>query len=79
MNKKFLFAAMSLAMLTACSTDDIESQKVAQEASAIQFEFVNNNDATRASMNGNNNNQLVWSARDNDLLTLYHGAAALGG
>lgn len=75
MNKKLLFAAMSLAVLTACSTDDIESQKVAQEAGSVQFEFVNNNDATRASMNGTNNNKLVWSARDNDLLTLYHGAA----
>lgn len=75
MNKKLLFVAMSLAMLTACTDNDFESkQKEAQEAGAVQFEFVNDNDATRAAMMGNNNNKLVWSAEDKDLLTLYHGA-----
>lgn len=74
MNKKLLFAAMSLAMLTACTDNDFESQKVAQEVGAVQFEFVNNNDATRAAMMGTNNNKLVWSSEDKDILTLYHGA-----
>lgn len=68
MNKKLLFAAMSLAALTACTNDDFESQTVAEEASPIQFEVIN--DATRASMNGNT---VVFSAADGDLFTLYHG------
>ena len=77
MNKKLLFAAMSLAALTACTNDDIESVSVAQqEASPVVFEVINGNDAmTRASMNGN---KVAWSAEDGDLFTLYHGAAALG-
>ena len=77
MNKKLLFAAMSLAALTACTDNDFESQKVAQqEATPVTFEVINNNDAfTRASMNGN---KVAWSATDGDLFTLYHGAAALG-
>lgn len=77
MNKKLLFAAMSLAALTACTDNDFESQKVAQqEATPVTFEVLNNNDAfTRASMNGN---KVAWSATDGDLFTLYHGAAALG-
>lgn len=77
MNKKLLFAAMSLAALTACTDNDFESQKVAQqEATPVTFEVINNNDAfTRASMNGN---KVEWSATNGDLFTLYHGAAALG-
>ena len=72
MNKKLLFAAMSLAALTACSTDDFESQQqVAEGVSPIQFEVINNDgDITRASMNGN---KVVWKASDGDLFTLYHG------
>ena len=72
MNKKLLFAAMSLAALTACTDNDFESKNVAQqEASPVVFEVLNNNDAfTRASMNGN---KVAWSATDGDLFTLYHG------
>ena len=44
MNKKLLFAAMSLAAFTACTDNDFESQKVAEKASAIQFEVLNTND-----------------------------------
>lgn len=74
MNKKLLFAAMSLAMLTACSNDDFESQKVAEGISPIQFEVINGQDDafTRASMSGN---KIVWNANDGDLFTLYHGGA----
>ena len=63
MNKKLLFAAMSLAALTACTDNDIESVSVAQqEASSVVFEVINGNDAmTRASMNGN---KVAWSAED---------------
>lgn len=72
MNKKLLFAAMSLAALTACNSDDFESKNVAQqETSPVVFEVLNNNDAfTRASMNGN---KVAWSAKDGDLFTLFHG------
>ena len=73
MNKKLLFAAMSLAALTACSTDDFESQKVAEEVGNVQFEVINN-PVTRASMGGTNNNTITWNATQNDLFTLYHGA-----
>ena len=75
MNKKLLFGIMSLAALTACTNDDFESQKVAEEAvSPVQFEVVNeNDDFTRASMAGN---KIVWNATQNDLYTLYHGATA---
>ncbi len=75
MNKKLLFAAMSFAALTACSTDDFESQQqVAEGVSPIQFEVINNDgDITRASMEGN---KVVWKASDGDLFTLYHGAEA---
>jgi len=74
MNKKLLFAAMSLAALTACTTDDFESQQTAAEGvGSIQFEVINDNDAeTRASMSGN---KVVFSASDGDLFTLYHGGA----
>jgi hypothetical protein len=74
MNKKLLFAAISLAALTACTSDDFESKKIAAEGtSPVQFEVINNNDGfTRASMDGN---KVVWSAADGDLFTLYHGAA----
>ena len=73
MNKKLLFATMSLAALAACTTDDFESQKVAQETSPVQFEVINvADDLTRASMNGE---KIVWNANDGDLFTLYHGAA----
>ena len=76
MNKKLLFAAMSLAALTACTDNDFESKNVANvagETSPVQFEVINVNDAegTRASMDGN---KVVWSATDGDLFTLYHGA-----
>lgn len=71
MNKKLLFAAMSLVALTACTNDDFQSkQQIAEEASPIQFEVINNA-FTRASMNGN---KIVWNANDGDLFTLYHGA-----
>ena len=75
MNKKLLFAAMSFAALTACSTDDFESQQqVAEGVSPIQFEVINNDgDITRASMDGNT---IKWNANDGDLFTLYHGATA---
>ena len=75
MNKKLLFAAMSFAALTACSTDDFESkQQVAEGVSPIQFEVINNDgDITRASMDGNT---IKWDANDGDLFTLYHGATA---
>ena len=75
MNKKLLFGIMSLAALTACTNDDFESQKVAEEAvSPVQFEVINeNDDFTRASMAGN---KIVWNATQNDLFTLYHGATA---
>ena len=80
MNKKLLFAAISLAALTACTSDDFESKKIAAEGtSPVKFEVINNNDGfTRASMSGN---KVVWSATDGDLFTLYHGAAlgATGG
>ena len=67
MNKKLLFAAMSLAALTACTNDDFENKSVAQqEVSPVQFEVIN--DAmTRASMSGN---KVVFSATDGDLFTL---------
>ena len=75
MNKKLLFGIMSLAALTACTNDDFESQKLAEEAvSPVQFEVINeNDDFTRASMDGN---KIVWNATQNDLFTLYHGATA---
>lgn len=72
MNKKLLFAAMSLVALTACTNDEFQSkQQIAEEASPIQFEVINNA-FTRASMDGN---KIVWNANDGDLFTLYHGAA----
>lgn len=76
MNKKLLFATLSLAALTACTTsDDFESKQIAEEASPVQIEVLNFNDAagTRASMDGNS---IKWSAKTNDLFTLYHGGAA---
>ena len=76
MNKKLLFGIMSLAALTACTNDDFESQNVAQEASPIQFEVLNNDAATRASMDGN---KIVWSANDGDIFTLYNGGAGITG
>lgn len=78
MNKKLLFAAMSFAALTACSTDDFESQQqVAEGVSPIQFEVINNDgDITRASMGGTDNNTISWSAKQGDLFTLYFGASS---
>lgn len=78
MNKKLLFAAMSLVALTACTDNDFESKNVAQqEASPVVFEVLNDNDAfTRASMNGNS---ISWSATDGDIFTLYHGGTLTGG
>ena len=73
MNKKLLFGFMSLAALAACTNDDFESQNVVtEEKSPIQFEVINNNEVTRASMNGS---KIRWSAADGDLFTLYHGGA----
>ena len=74
MNKKLLFAAMSLATLTACTNDDFDSQNAAENVSPIKIEILNEG-ATRASMDGN---ALVWNAKDNDLFTLYHGSAIDG-
>ena len=77
MNKKLLFGFMSLAALAACTNDDFESQNgVAEEKSPIQFEVINNNEVTRASMNGN---KIVWSAAEGDLFTLYHGVNVAAG
>ena len=74
MNKKLLFAALSLAAFTACTDDNFESQKqLAEQTCPVEFELVN--DATRASMNGN---QIVWTSDDHDLFTLYHGSAVDG-
>jgi len=71
MNKKLLFGIMSLAALAACTNDDFETQQqVAEGASPVQFEVINNNEGMRASMDGNT---IVWSANDGDLFTLYHG------
>ena len=67
---------MSLAALTACTNDEFESQNVAQEASPVQFEVLNNDAVTRASMNGN---KIVWNANDGDIFTLYHGGAGITG
>lgn len=80
MNKKLLFAAMSLVAFTACNSDDFENQQIAEQAvSPVQFEVINNNDAfTRASMGGKDNNTIEWSVDDKDLFTLYHGAANVG-
>ena len=73
MNKKLLFAAMSLAALTACTNDEFQSkQQIAEESSPVKFEVINNA-FTRASMNGN---KIVWNANQGDLFTLYHGGAA---
>ena len=73
MNKKLLFGIMSLAALAACSDmNDFESKNIADEAaSPVQFEIINDNEATRASMDGNT---VVWNANEGDLFTLYHGA-----
>ncbi len=76
MNKKLLFGIMSLAALTACTNDEFESQNVAQEESPIQFEVINNDVVTRASMSGN---KIVWNANQGDLFTLYHGGAGVTG
>ena len=75
MNKKLLFGIMSLAALTACTSDDFVSQEVANEESPIKFEVINSQDDafTRASMDGN---KIVWNAKDGDLFTLYHGRTA---
>jgi len=75
MNKKLLFATMSLAALAACTNDDFESKSIAEETSPVQFEVINIDDAkTRASMN--DDNSIKWSAKDGDLFTLYHGASS---
>lgn len=78
MNKKLLFAAMSLAALTACTNDDFESQKVAEEVGNVQFDLVFDDALTRASMSGTNNNTISWNAKQNDLFTLYHGQTTDG-
>lgn len=76
MNKKLLFGIMSLAALTACTNDEFESQKAAENVSPIQFEVINNDVVTRASMSGN---KIVWNANQGDLFTLYHGGAGVSG
>jgi hypothetical protein len=76
MNKKLLFAAMSLAALTACTDNDFESQKVAEEVGSVHFELLNNDAQTRASMGGTSGTKVVWNANDGDLFTLYFGAEA---
>ena len=75
MNKKLLLATMSLAVLAACTNDDdFGSKNIAENASPVQFEVLNNNQAlTRATMDGNT---IQWSAEDGDLFTLYHGCNA---
>ena len=75
MNKKLLFAAMSLAALTACTDNDFESQKVAEEVGSVHFELLNNDAQTRASMGGTSGTKVVWNANDGDLFTLYFGGA----
>jgi len=81
MNKKLLFAAMSLAALTACSTDDFQGQNqdLADGTSPVQFEVINNDAMTRASMTGQENATIKWSAADGDLFTLYHGGTISNG
>jgi hypothetical protein len=78
MNKKLLFGIMSLAALAACTNDDFESKndaEMSEAVSPIQFEVINDNVVTRASMNGNS---IVWNANDGDIFTLYHGGALAG-
>ena len=72
MNKKLLFATLSLAALASCSTDDFESQQQLAEGQTcpVKFEVLNNNAQTRAYMDGNT---LRWEASKGDLFTLYHG------
>ena len=73
MNKKLLLATMSLAMLAACTDNDFESQKVAEEVGSVQFELINGDgDATRASWN-EASSAISFSATQGDLFTLYHG------
>jgi hypothetical protein len=70
---------LSLAALAACTNDDFQVQNatsVAEETSPVQFEVINNDALTRASMDGN---KIAWSAADGDLFTLYHGAAGGAG
>ena len=62
---------MSLVALTACTNDDFDSKQIAEETSPIQFEVINNDATTRASMNGNT---IAWNTEDGDLFTLYHGS-----
>ena len=71
MNKKLLFSVMSLAALAACTNDDFDSQQIAEQTSPVQFELVNDNASMRASMKGSD---VIFSAEDGDLFTLYHGA-----
>ena len=72
MNKKLLFATLSLAALASCSTDDFESQQQLADGQTcpVKFEVLNNNAQTRAYMEGNT---LRWEASKGDLFTLYHG------
>lgn len=73
MNKKLLFAALSLAAFTACTDDSFESQKqLAEEAIPVEFELING-DATRAHMDEENGTAVIWSSDDKDLFTLYFG------
>ena len=78
MNKKLLFAALSLAAFTACTDDNFESQKqLAEKTFPVEFELINSSDATRASMDSEYGTTVVWTADDNDLFTLYHGCPDL--
>ena len=76
MNKKLLFATLSLAALASCSTDDFESQQQLAEGQTcpVKFEVINNVQ-TRAFMSGN---KIQWQASEGDLFTLYHGATSAG-
>jgi len=78
MNKKLLFGIMSLAALAACTNDDFESQQIAEQTSPVQFELLNNDAMMRASMGGNNDTKVIFSAADGDLFTLYHGGTVSG-
>ena len=73
MNKKLLFAALSLAVFTACTDDNFESQKqLAEKAIPVEFELING-DATRAHMDDEYGTSVIWTSDDKDLFTLYFG------
>jgi len=78
MNKKLLFGVMSLAALAACTNDDFDSQQqVAEGTSPVQFEVLNNDASMRATLG--KDDAVVFSAKDGDLFTLYHGGSITSG